>query len=91
RQVRLQPDLSLNFLSDVAGAALLENVRHLPAEATLFIVCYKTITTLETTTNARAARDWLVRQLGEEAAVARHFVGVTTNIEEASRFGIDPQ
>ncbi|MDR6582516.1 glucose-6-phosphate isomerase [Herbaspirillum frisingense] len=84
-----QRDLSLHFLSDVDAAALLETVRGLPAEETLFIVCSKTFTTLETMTNAQAARQWLVQQLGDEAAVVRHFVGVTTNIEEASRFGID--
>ncbi|WP_288393013.1 glucose-6-phosphate isomerase [uncultured Herbaspirillum sp.] len=85
-----QHDLNLHFLSDVDGTALLETVRTLPAQETLFIVCSKTFTTLETLTNAQAARQWLVQQLGDEAAVARHFVGVTTNIEEASRFGIDP-
>lgn len=84
-----QRDLSLYFLSDVDAAALLETVRGLPPEETLFIVCSKTFTTLETMTNAQAARQWLVQQLGDEAAVTRHFVGVTTNIEEASRFGID--
>ncbi|HZG19303.1 MAG TPA: glucose-6-phosphate isomerase [Herbaspirillum sp.] len=84
-----QRDLSLHFLSDVDAAALLETVRGLPPEETLFIVCSKTFTTLETITNAQAARQWLVQKLGDEAAVARHFVGVTTNIEEASRFGID--
>ncbi|WDZ94241.1 glucose-6-phosphate isomerase [Herbaspirillum sp. WKF16] len=83
-------DISLHFLSDVDGAALQETVRGLPAEQTLFIVCSKTFTTLETITNANAARRWLVAQLGDERAVARHFAGVTTNIEEATRFGIDP-
>ncbi|MCP1572318.1 glucose-6-phosphate isomerase [Herbaspirillum rubrisubalbicans] len=85
-----QHDLNLHFLSDVDGTALLETVRTLPAQETLFIVCSKTFTTLETLANAQAARQWLVQQLGDEAAVARHFVGVTSNIEEASRFGIDP-
>lgn len=84
-----QRELSLHFLSDVDAAAVLETVRALPAEETLFIVCSKTFTTLETITNAQAARQWLVQQLGDESAVARHFVGVTTHIDEASRFGID--
>lgn len=83
-------ELTMHFVSDVDGAALSETVRTLPAEQTLFIVCSKTFTTLETITNAHAARNWLVAQLGDESAVARHFAGVTTNIEEASRFGIDP-
>ncbi|NUU01457.1 glucose-6-phosphate isomerase [Herbaspirillum robiniae] len=83
-------DITMHFLSDVDGAALQETVRALPAEQTLFIVCSKTFTTLETITNAHAARQWLVSQLGDERAVSRHFAGVTTNIEEATRFGIDP-
>jgi glucose-6-phosphate isomerase len=83
-------DIGMHFLSDVDGAALLETVRALPAEQTLFIVCSKTFTTLETITNAHAARDWLVAQLGDDKAVSRHFAGVTTNIDEAARFGIDP-
>ena len=83
-------ELTMHFVSDVDGAALSETVRSLPAEQTLFIVCSKTFTTLETITNAHAARGWLVAQLGDERAVGRHFAGVTTNIEEASRFGIDP-
>lgn len=84
-----QRDITLHFVSDVDGAALSETMRALPAEQTLFVVCSKTFTTLETMTNAQAARRWLVGQLGDERAVARHFVGVTTNIEEATRFGMD--
>src|SRR5207249_3049090 len=62
----------------------------LPAE-TLFIVCSKTFTTLETLTNARTARAWLLDGLGgDEAAVARHFVAVSTNAEKVAAFGIDP-
>ncbi|MFJ3046676.1 glucose-6-phosphate isomerase [Herbaspirillum chlorophenolicum] len=83
-------DISMHFLSDVDGAALLETVRTLPAEQTLFIVCSKTFTTLETITNAHAARDWLIAQLGDAKAVSRHFAGVTTNIKQAAQFGIDP-
>src|SRR5262249_60517213 len=59
-----------------------------PAE-TLFIVSSKTCTTLETLTNARSARDWCVRALGDERAVARHFVAVSTNAAEVAKFGID--
>lgn len=82
-------DLRMHFVSDVDGAAMLDTLRGLPAEETLFIVCSKTFSTLETITNATAARAWLVQQLGAQEAVARHFVGVTTNIEQAQRFGID--
>ena len=57
---------------------------------TLFIVCSKTFTTLETLTNARAARAWCLQALGDEKAVAKHFVAVSTNAEEVAKFGIDP-
>jgi glucose-6-phosphate isomerase len=85
-----QREIHFHFLSDVDGAAFAETVRELPADETLFIVCSKTFTTLETITNACTARDWLIAQLGEEGAVARHFAAVTTNIEQAQKFGIDP-
>src|SRR5207302_8173181 len=62
----------------------------LAPEETLFIVSSKTFTTLETMTNARTARAWLLRSLGDEKAVARHFVAVSTNTEEVTKFGIDP-
>ena len=61
----------------------------MPAE-TLFIVSSKTFTTLETMTNAAAARAWLLQKLGQDAAVAKHFAAVSTNIEAATKFGIDP-
>src|SRR5213076_2645911 len=58
---------------------------------TLFIVSSKTFTTLETLTNARTARHWLLAALGDESAVAKHFVAVSTNAEEVSKFGIDTE
>src|SRR4029453_14228963 len=66
-------------------------VRGLDPAETLFIVCSKTFTTLETLTNAASARDWLLAALGNsDAAVARHFVAVSTNVGEVAEFGIDP-
>src|SRR5213079_325864 len=66
-----------------------EATHGLDPEETLFIVCSKTFTTLETLTNARAARDWCLAKLNDDQAVARHFVAVSTNGEEVRKFGID--
>jgi glucose-6-phosphate isomerase len=79
------------FVSNIDGTDLAEAVHDLDAAETLFIVSSKTFTTLETMTNARSARDWLLAGLkGEEAATARHFVAVSTNAKEVTKFGIDP-
>jgi glucose-6-phosphate isomerase len=85
-----QRDLTLRFVSNVDGTDFVEATRDLDATETLFIVCSKTFTTLETLTNAQTARSWCLRQLGDEAAVARHFVAVSTNAEGVRAFGIDP-
>ncbi len=82
--------LALRFVSNVDAADLVEATRDLDPAETLFIVSSKTFTTLETMANARSAREWLVRALGAEAAVAKHFVAVSTNAAEVARFGIDP-
>ncbi|MBW2275073.1 MAG: glucose-6-phosphate isomerase [Deltaproteobacteria bacterium] len=84
------PELHLGFVSNVDGTDFAETIRGLDAEETLFIVCSKTFTTQETLTNARSARAWLLAALGDEAAVAKHFVAVSTNAEEVVGFGIDP-
>jgi glucose-6-phosphate isomerase len=81
--------LTLRFVSNVDGTDFAEAVWDLEPAETLFIVSSKTFTTLETMTNARTAREWLVRALGSEAAVARHFVAVSTNAKEVAGFGID--
>lgn len=81
--------LTLRFVSNVDGTDFAEAVRDLEAGETLFIVSSKTFTTIETMTNARTARRWLVDALGDEAAVARHFVAVSTNAKEVAAFGID--
>src|SRR5579864_6006285 len=82
-------DLACHFVSNVDGTDFAEATRALDPAETLFIVSSKTFTTLETMTNAGTARDWLLRALGDERAVARHFVAVSTNAAEVARFGID--
>jgi glucose-6-phosphate isomerase len=84
-----QRDMTFRFVSNVDGTDFSEAVRDLDAGETLFIICSKTFTTLETLTNAHAARDWCVRGLGDEKAIARHFVAVSTNADEVTKFGID--
>ena len=82
-------DMTFRFVSNVDSTDFAEATRDLDPEQTLFIVSSKTFGTLETLTNATSARDWLVGRLGDEAAVARHFVAVSTNAERVSQFGID--
>jgi len=82
--------MTFRFVSNVDGTDFAEAVCDLDPAETLFIVSSKTFTTLETMTNARTARDWLLASLkGEEAAIAKHFVAVSTNAQEVTRFGID--
>ena len=82
-------DLMFRFVSNVDGTDFIEATRDLDPAETLFIISSKTFTTLETMTNAHSARDWLVTALGDDAAVARHFVAVSTNVEAVTDFGID--
>jgi glucose-6-phosphate isomerase len=82
-------DLTFRFVSNVDSTDFVEATRDLAADETLFIISSKTFGTLETLTNATSARDWVVAELGDEAAVARHFVAVSTNAEKVSAFGID--
>jgi glucose-6-phosphate isomerase len=84
-----QRDLSVRFVSNVDAADFVEATRDLDPAETLFIIASKTFTTLETLTNARTARAWLLRALGDERAVERHFVAVSTNAPEVRKFGID--
>jgi glucose-6-phosphate isomerase len=82
--------MTFRFVSNVDGTDFAEAVHDLDPAETLFIVSSKTFTTLETMTNAHTARDWLLAGLkGEQAATAKHFVAVSTNAEEVSKFGID--
>ena len=84
-------DLTVRFVSNVDGTDFTEATRDLDPSETLFVVCSKTFTTLETMTNAHTAREWLLNGLGgDEAAIARHFVAVSTNLDGVAAFGIDP-
>jgi glucose-6-phosphate isomerase len=83
-------NLAFRFVSNIDGTDLAEAVRDLDAAETLFIISSKTFTTLETLTNAHSARDWCLKALGgDEKAVAKHFVAVSTNAAEVRKFGID--
>ncbi|WP_405551726.1 glucose-6-phosphate isomerase [Streptomyces sp. NBC_01171] len=82
-------DLTVRFVSNVDGADLHEAIRDLDPAETLFIVASKTFTTIETITNATSARTWLLDALGDDKAVAKHFVALSTNAEKVTGFGID--
>jgi glucose-6-phosphate isomerase len=82
-------DLTFRFVSNVDSTDFVEATRDLAADETLFIVSSKTFGTLETLTNATTAREWVIGQLGDESAVAKHFVAVSTNAELVAKFGID--
>jgi glucose-6-phosphate isomerase len=84
-----QRDLTFRFVSNVDATDLVEAIRDLNAEETLFIISSKTFGTIETLTNASSARDWLVEKLGNPSAVAKHFVAISTNEEKVAAFGID--
>jgi glucose-6-phosphate isomerase len=82
-------DINCRFVSNVDGTDFAEATHDLKADETLFIVSSKTFTTLETMTNAKSARDWAMKSLKDEKAIASHFVAVSTNAAEVSKFGID--
>jgi glucose-6-phosphate isomerase len=85
------PSLTIRFVSNVDSTHLVEATRDLSPDETLFVVASKTFTTQETMTNARSAKRWLVKTLGDKAAVAKHFVAVSTDATRVSAFGIDAQ
>jgi len=84
-------DMGMHFVSNIDGSHIAETLRRVRPETVLFIIASKTFTTLETMTNARTARQWFIAQTGDETAVARHFVAVSTNTAEVARFGIDTE
>ena len=84
-------DLNFRFVSNVDSTDLVEALRDFEADETLFIISSKTFGTLETLTNATSAREWLVEKIGDDAAVAKHFVAVSTNATKVSAFGIDTE
>lgn len=85
-----RPDLRAHFVSNVDSTDLVETLKGLDPETTLFLVASKTFTTQETMTNAQSARDWLLAAAQDESAVARHFAAMSTNTREVKKFGIDP-
>ncbi|HZY76004.1 MAG TPA: glucose-6-phosphate isomerase [Jatrophihabitantaceae bacterium] len=82
-------ELTFRFVSNVDGTDFAEATRDLDAAETLFIISSKTFTTLETMTNAATARQWVLDELGDKSAIAKHFVAVSTNTEAVEAFGID--
>lgn len=82
-------DMTFRFVSNIDGTDFFEATHDLDAEETLFIISSKTFTTLETMTNARTAREWTLKTLKDSAAIAKHFVAVSTNAAEVAKFGID--
>jgi glucose-6-phosphate isomerase len=82
-------EMAFRFVSNVDGTAFAETTRDLDPEETMFVISSKTFTTLETMINARTAREWALNALGDESAIAKHFVAVSTNAEGVSEFGID--
>lgn len=85
------PDLRMHFVSNVDGTHIAETLKKCDPATTLFIVASKTFTTQETLANAHTARSWFLEAAGDEKAVAKHFVAVSTNEAEVSKFGIDPE
>jgi glucose-6-phosphate isomerase len=86
-----RPQLRVHFVSNVDATHLSETLRRLDPETTLFLIASKTFTTQETLANAHSARDWLLNSLRDEAAIANHFVAISTNKSLVTEFGIDPQ
>ena len=85
-----RPGLNVHFVSNVDSTDLVETLKPLSPETTLFLIASKTFTTQETMTNAHSARDWFLAAAGDSAAVARHFVAISVNETAVAQFGIDP-
>lgn len=86
-----QPGLNVHFVSNVDSTDLVETLKNLNPETSLFLVASKTFTTQETMTNAHSARAWLLETAQDESAIAKHFVAISTNKEAVKKFGIDPK
>ena len=84
-----KPNINVHYISNVDGTHISETLKELNPETTLFIIASKTFTTQETMTNATSARDWFLKAAGDEEAVKKHFVALSTNKEEVEKFGID--
>lgn len=84
-------DLNMYFVSNIDGTDIAEVLRVIDPETSLFIVASKTFTTQETIRNAQSAREWLIEKIGDEKAIANHFVAISTNEKAVSEFGINPE
>ncbi len=84
-----KPNINVHYVSNVDGTHIAETLKQLNPETTLFIIASKTFTTQETMTNANSAREWFLRAAGDEEAVKKHFVALSTNQEAVEKFGID--
>ncbi len=84
-----KPGLNVHFVSNIDGTHIMETLRRLDADTTLFIIASKTFTTQETLVNANTAKEWFLRAAKDPRAVAKHFVALSTNTEEVAKFGID--
>ena len=82
------PDLTLHFVSNIDGTHIAEATKHSDPETTLFLVASKTFTTAETVTNANTAKAWFLEKAKDDKAIAKHFVALSTNVEEVTKFGI---
>jgi glucose-6-phosphate isomerase len=83
------PDLTLHFVSNIDGTHITEALKHSEPETTLFLIASKTFTTAETTTNANSAKKWFLAEAKEQSHIAKHFVALSTNEKEVTKFGID--
>jgi glucose-6-phosphate isomerase len=86
-----QPSLRMHFVSNVDSTDIVETLQLLDPETTLFLIASKTFTTQETMRNARSARAWFLQHAGSEEHISRHFVAISTNTADVTRFGIDPE
>ena len=84
------PNLNVHYVSNVDGVHIYETLQTVNPETTLFMIASKTFTTQETMANAHSARSWFLEKAGDESAVAKHFVAISTNKKEVEKFGIDP-
>lgn len=85
------PNLNVHYVSNVDGVHIYETLQTVNPETTLFMIASKTFTTQETMANAHSARSWFLEKAGDESAVAKHFVAISTNKKEVEKFGIDPE
>lgn len=83
------PDLTMHFVSNIDGTHIAEATKHSDPETTLFLIASKTFTTAETITNANTAKKWFLDKAKDEAHIAKHFVALSTNEGEVTKFGID--